>query len=133
MTDVQAGPPLADFPRVRESGSKDMVLHYYKIRFREQGQEFTASAHTTDFVRGDQVMVRTEQGPEPAVIVIRSAGVLDDGIDRPVNYRIQRRASDEEKEKYALLPQAEKEAFRLCRHQVALLQLPMHLPRHFPS
>jgi cell fate regulator YaaT (PSP1 superfamily) len=129
MTDVQTGPPLADFPRVRESGSRDVALHYYKIRFREQGQEFIASAHVADFVRGDQVMVRTEQGPEPAVVVIRSAGAINDGIDRPVNYRIQRRASDEEKEKYALLPLSEQEAFRHCRKQVGILQLPMHLVR----
>jgi cell fate regulator YaaT (PSP1 superfamily) len=106
-----------------------VALHYYKIRFREQGQEFIASAHVADFVRGDQVMVRTEQGPEPAVVVIRSAGVIDDGIDRPVNYRIQRRASDDEKEKYALLPLSEQEAFRLCRKQVDMLHLPMHLVR----
>lgn len=129
MIDVQPGTPLVDFPRVRESGSRDVTLHYYKIRFREQGQEFIASAHVADFVRGDQVMVRTEQGPEPAVVVIRSAGAVDDGIDRPVNYRIQRRASDEEKEKYALLPLAEQEAFRLCRKQVEMLRLPMHLVR----
>jgi len=129
MTDVQTGLPPAEFPRSKESGSKDIVLHYYKIRFREQGQEFIASAHVADFVRGDQVMVRTEQGPEPAVVVIRSAGAVDDGIARPVNYRIQRRASDEEKEKYALLPHSEKDAFRLCRKQIEILQLPMHLVR----
>ena len=109
MTDVQTGLPPAEFPRSKESGSKDIVLHYYKIRFREQGQEFIASAHVADFVRGDQVMVRTEQGPEPAVVVIRSAGAINEEIDRPVTYRIQRRASDEEKEKYALLPLAEQE------------------------
>ncbi len=129
MTDVQTEPPLADFPRVRESGSRDVALHYYKIRFREQGQEFIASAHVADFVRGDQVMVRTEQGPEPAIVVIRSAGAINDGIDRPMNYRIQRRASDEEKEKYELLPLSEHEAFQLCRKQVEMLRLPMHLVR----
>ena len=129
MTDVHTGPPLADFPRIRESGSRDVALHYYKIRFREQGQEFIASAHVADFVRGDQVMVRSEQGPEPAVVVIRSAGAINEGIERPVSYRIQRRASDEEKEKYALLPLSEQEAFRLCRKQVGILQLPMHLVR----
>jgi cell fate regulator YaaT (PSP1 superfamily) len=106
-----------------------LILHYYKIRFRKQGQEFTASAPVADFVRGDQVMVRTEQGPEPAVVVARSAGALDEGIERPVNYRIQRRASDEEKEKYGLLPISEQEAFRLCRKQIETLQLPMHLVR----
>lgn len=105
------------------------MLHYYKIRFREQGQEFTASAHVADLVRGDQVIVRAEQGPEPAVVVSRSAGAVDASIERPVSYRIHRRASDEEKEKYALLPRLEQEAFHLCRKQVELLHLPMHLVR----
>jgi len=129
MTDVQNGPPPAELPPLGESGSEVVVLHYYKIRFRDQGQEFTASSHVADLVRGDQVMVRTEQGPEPAVVVIRSAGAINEDIERPVSYRIHRRASDEEKEKYALLPQLEQEAFRLCRKQVEILHLPMHLVR----
>jgi len=129
MTDMQTGPLPAELPQIGESGSAEAVLHYYKIRFRDQGQEFTASAQVNDLVRGDQVMVRADQGPEPAMVVARSAGVVDVGIDRPVNFRIHRRASDEEKEKYALLPQLEKEAFRLCRRHIDLLHLPMHLVR----
>ena len=129
MTDVQTGPVPAELPLVRESGGKELALHYYKIRFRKQGQEFTASSPVAEFVRGDQVMVRTEQGPEPAVVVSRSAGAVDEGIERPVSYRIQRRASDEEQEKYGLLPHSEQEAFQLCRKQVEILQLPMHLVR----
>ena len=129
MKDLPNAPPSAALPRNRESGDKEGLLHYYKIRLRAQGQEFTASAQSADFVRNDQVMVRTDQGPEPAVVVTRSAGAVGDGIERPVGYCIQRHASDEEKEKYALLPSLEKEAFRLCRHHIEILQLPMHLVR----
>ena len=129
MKDLPNAPPSAALPRNRESGDKEGLLHYYKIRLRAQGQEFTASAQSAEFVRNDQVMVRTDQGPEPAVVVTRSAGAVGDGIERPVGYCIQRHASDEEKEKYALLPSLEKEAFRLCRHHIEILQLPMHLVR----
>ncbi len=129
MTDAQPGLQPAEVPPVGESGSEEEVLHYYKIRFREQGQEFTASSHVGDLVRGDQVMVRADQGAEPAVILIRSAGAIDDEIERPVSYRINRRASEEEKEKYALLPHLEQDAFCLCRKQVEILHLPMHLVR----
>jgi hypothetical protein len=29
-------------------------LYYYRIRFRDQGQEFTARSSVSDFVNGDQ-------------------------------------------------------------------------------
>jgi cell fate regulator YaaT (PSP1 superfamily) len=129
MTDEQSGPQPADQPSIGESGSEEAVLHYSHIHFREHGQELTASAQVGDLVRGDRVMVRTDQGPEPAMVITRSAGAVDTGIERPVSYRIQRRVSDEENEKYLLLPQLEQDAFRLCRKQVELLRLPMHLVR----
>ncbi len=129
MTDEQTGPPPAEQPFFGQDDSEEAVLHYYKIRFREQGQEFTASAQVGDLVRGDRVLVRTDQGPEPAMIIARSAGAVDTEIERPVNYRIQRRVSDEENEQYVLLPQLEQDAFRLCRKHVELLHLPMHLVR----
>jgi len=129
MTDVDNEPQPAELPPLGESGSEEAVLQYYKIRFRDQGQEFTASTHLADLVRGDRVMVRAEQGPEPAFVVSRSAGAATAGVERPVSYRINRRASDEEREKYVLLPQLEQEAFRLCRRQIEKLRLPMHLVR----
>jgi len=129
MTDQQSGPLPADLPQIGADDSEEAVLHYYKIRFRDQGQEFTASAQAANLVRGDQVLVQAEQGPEPATVVGRSAGAMGCGIDRPVSYRILRRASGEEQEKYRLLPELEQEAFRLCRRQIDQLHLPMHLVR----
>ena len=129
MTDQQNGQQNTQQPRGGVMGGDETVLHYYKIRFRQSGQEFTASALVDDLVRGDRVMVRTDQGPEPAVIVVRSVGAVDVSIERPVSYRIHRRASKEEQEKYALLPGFEKEAFHLCRKQIEALRLPMHLVR----
>ena len=129
MTDVQNGQQSTGHLHEGGAGGEEAVLHYYKIRFRAQGQEFTASAHGADLVRGDQVMVRTEQGPEPAVIITRSAGTVNSGIERPVHYRIYRLASSEEQEKYAALPVLEQAAFKLCRKHIELLVLPMHLVR----
>ena len=129
MTDADIEPQLVEPAPIGEGCGEETVLHYYKIRFREQGQELTACAQLTDLVRGDRVMVRTEQGPEPATVVSRSPRGVDSAIARPVNYRINRRASDEECEKYAQLPQLEQQAFRLCRRQIEKLGLPMHLVR----
>jgi len=127
MTDKQSEPQAAEPSLTRDSGGEEAVLHYYKIRFREQGQEFTATAHLADLVRGDQVMVRAEQGPEPATVVSHAPGMMYG--DQPVGYRIHRRVSNEEKEKYDLLPQLEEAAFRLCQRQIDNLRLPMHLVR----
>jgi cell fate regulator YaaT (PSP1 superfamily) len=127
MTDKQNEPSSDELSQIGESGGEEAGLYYYKIRFRTQGQEVTANAHLDDLARGEQVMVRAEQGAEPATVVRRSPGI-EDG-DRPVGYRIQRRASNEEKEKYSLLPQLEQEAFRLCQRQIEKLHLPMHLVR----
>ena len=129
MTDLQNGQQNSQQPRGGEMSGDETVLHYYKIRFRQSGQEFTASAHLTDLVRGDSVMVRTDQGPEPAVIVVRSVSAVDVGIERPVSYRIHRKASNEEQEKYVSLAGLEQEAFHLCRKQIEALRLPMHLVR----
>lgn len=128
MTEQQSEPQSAeDAPRIREGSDAEAALFYYKIRFREHGQEFTANAHQADLVRGEQVMVRSEHAAEPATIVSRSPLAGDD--ERPAGYRIQRRASNEEREKYRLLPQLEQEAFHLCQRQIQKLRLPMHLVR----
>jgi cell fate regulator YaaT (PSP1 superfamily) len=129
MTDKQSEPQPAEPSLIRENSGEEAVLHYYKIRFRDQGQEVTANTHLADLVRGDQVMVRAEQGPEPATVVNRGPGAVDGAIDRPAGFRIQRRASNEEKEKYSQLPQLELEAFRHCQRQIENLRLPMHLVR----
>ena len=129
MPETQPGPLPPDQPHSSESGGEEAALHFYKIRFRARSQECTASAHADDLVRGDQVMVRTEQGPEPATIVSRCPTLVGETIERPVLFRIQRRASNEEREKYAALPILEQEAFRICRRQIDSLRLPMHLVR----
>jgi cell fate regulator YaaT (PSP1 superfamily) len=129
MIDLRPEPPPAESPQIEANDGELTVVHYYKIRFREEGQEFTASAHLADLTRGERVMVRAEQGPEPATVVSRTPAMVDAAIDRPVNYRILRRASSDEQEKQSLLPQLEQEAFRLCRRHIENLRLPMHLVR----
>lgn len=129
MPETQPGPLPLDQPHTSETGGEEVALHFYKIRFRAESQECTASADVDDLVRGDQVMVRTEQGPEPAVIVTRCPAVVRKAIERPMLYRVQRKVNDEEREKYAALPLLEQEAFRICRRQIQSLRLPMHLVR----
>lgn len=131
MKEEQSEPqPIAD-PCHREEGiGEQEVCAYYKIRFREQGQEHTAaSTALADLVSGEHVIIRTEQGGEPAVVMNRWHGVKTAWCKRKPHLQILRRATAEEQEKYHLLPQQEQDAFRLCRTRVEQLGLPMHLVR----
>ena len=104
-------------------------LHFFKIRFREQGQEFTAGTKVSDLKRGDLVMVRTDHGPEPATIINRTAGPFPPGAPRPVSFQILGRVPAETQLQYQLLPQQEQEAHRLCRSHIERLHLSMRLVR----
>lgn len=104
-------------------------LSCYRIRFRKEGQEYTARGNLPGLASGDPVMVKTEHNPEPAVIVCRAADATEPGMKRGVSYEIIRRATREEEEKYARLPILEKEAFDICRERISYLRLPMHLVR----
>ncbi|MCL2790699.1 MAG: hypothetical protein FWD79_08650 [Desulfobulbus sp.] len=127
MTDSPSEPQPSHFSSTEENRGEEAALYYYKFRFREQGQESTGHAQLADLARGDQVMIRSEHGAEPAVVTGRFLDVAD--VDQPFGYRIHRLASAEEREKYVLLPQLEQDAFRLCQRQIERLDLPMHMVR----
>jgi len=78
---------------------------------------------------GDLVMIRTDHGPEPAMVVGRAAAFPGEEAARGVSWQIQRRASREEEEKYARLPILEQEAFTICQGHIRRLKLPMNLVR----
>ena len=112
-----------------EDTNEQEMCAFYKIRFREQGQECTASTSLADLVSGERVMVRTDQGDEPAMVMNHCFGVEAAWCKRKAPLRILGRANAEEIEKYLLLPQQEQEAFLFCRSKVEQLGLPMHLVR----
>lgn len=102
---------------------------YYRIRFRQQGQEFTADTELHDLAHGHTVIVKTEHGNEPAIVVGKAAGLVNKALGRPVSYSISRHASVDEAEEYEQLACLEKDAFVFCQKQVAALNLPMQLVR----
>ncbi len=113
----------------QKSDSKESRLYYYRIRFRQVGQEYTVSSPLADLERNAQIIVKTDHGLEPAMIVSRSAGDTGGGEKRGVSYSVGRRATREEEEKYARLPVLEQEAQDICLGQIKSLHLPMHLVR----
>lgn len=130
MTEEQSALQSSAEPCCSEAGAGEQaVCVYYKIRFREQGQEYTAGAYIADLVPDERVMVRTDQGTEPALVMSRIFGVEEAWRERQPSLQILRRGSAEEIEKYLLLPRLELDAFRFCRAKVEQLGLPMHLVR----
>ena len=130
MTDADNESQAAEQPPSGDVGSiEEIALHFFKIRFRKQGQEFTAGTLEADLRRGDTVLARTEHGPEPAIIINRTAGPEDPAVERPATFRIQRRVNAEEQLQYEQLPGQEHDAFKLCRYHIDRLKLPMNLVR----
>ena len=103
-TDAQQAEPT--LPGEQES-TEGISQDFFKIRYRHEGQEFTAGTVEPDLGRGDIVLVRTDHGMEPATIINRTAKSEDPSVERPVSYRIQRRANEEELQQYEQLPAQE--------------------------
>ncbi|BDD85730.1 PSP1 domain-containing protein [Desulfofustis limnaeus] len=102
-------------------------LFYYRIRFRENGQEFSASARMGDLRRGDTVMVKTDHGLEPARIY-GSAPVDPTGVLlRKVSCEISRRPTSDEDNRYQNLAGHEEVAFATCERLIEKHQLVMRL------
>ncbi len=129
MSNNQTEQEYPEMPQAETADNKDQEHCYYRIRFRKEGQEFTVASTLVDLVNKDQVMVETDHGPEPAVVVARAAGAIDTDIDRPVSFQLLRRTTTEEESSYSRLPDLEQEAFVICKKQIDFLGLPMNLVR----
>ncbi|MCI5148968.1 MAG: hypothetical protein D3916_06200 [Candidatus Electrothrix sp. MAN1_4] len=102
---------------------------YYRIQFREQGQEYTAQSNEPDLRNGDIVMADTEHCLEPVTIISKTARATEPGVKRGFSYTILRRATPEEKNKCGHLPALEKQAVSFCRKCIEKHSLSMHLVR----
>lgn len=106
-----------------------VVRHHYLIRFRNGSREHTACANSTGLRRGDLVMIRREQGLEPALIGRRIFAMAAQAEESTACPEIVRLATEEEQHLYQQILVQEREAFAFCQQQVEQLQLIMHLVR----
>ena len=108
------------------------LKHHYIIRFRQGVRESTACADSGGLQRGDVVMVRREQGLEPAILggrVFAMAPAGEKNEKTAACPEIVRLASEDEAQQFRELLVQEQEAFAFCQEQVEKLQLIMHLVR----
>jgi len=102
---------------------------FYRIRFRDQTQEFTAASRILHLKKGDSVMVKTDHGLEPARIFGPAPVCFDEKINRKASYEVSRRPTSEEENRYKNLAGHEKRAFDICSELIDKHGLVMSLVR----
>ena len=102
---------------------------FYRVQFREGGQQSTAVATIPGLLAGAVVMVQTDHGLEPAHIARYSAMCGCPGQKRQANCTIVRLCSDEEVDKYKGLAENEARAFQVCNSLIENHHLSMNLVR----
>lgn len=114
--------------RVVEPAASDEQF-FYRIQFREGGQLATAVGAMGDLAVGSVVMVSTDHGLEPAVIVGLSPLCGCRGAQRGANHTIERLPKSGELEKFQALAESEEHAVAVCNTLVKKHSLQMNLVR----
>lgn len=112
--------------------SKDQAetkKQFHRIRFRSDGQEFTAVSRVSGLERGETVMVKTDHGLEPAAIYGPAPASPDPEITRKASYEVSRRPTSDEENRYGKLDAHESSAFDICQKLIAKHRLTMRLIR----
>ena len=100
---------------------------FYRIQFRDTGQQFTASSDISGLERDDVVMVKTDHGLEPATVKGVAPSCRNSGCNRQASYAIGRRPSADETERYFGLTEQENKAKSTCVELVEKHDLAMRL------
>lgn len=111
------------------SGETGKEQVFYRIRFREEGQEFTAGSLVDHLELGEVVMVKTDHGLEPVIVKKKAPSCRGCEKQRGASYQITRRLTQEEIDRYAKLPAAEEHGFEVCSELIEKHSLEMSLVR----
>jgi cell fate regulator YaaT (PSP1 superfamily) len=107
----------------------EAALEFYRVRFRSNGQEFTAAAKISNLNRDESVMIKTDHGLEPALIYGSAPANPEAESPRNVSYEISRRPTSDEENRYQNLPGHEASAFENCSRLIEKHELVMRLIR----
>lgn len=116
-------------PQDVEVAGQQELQQFYRARFREDGQMITASSQTAGLVRDDIVMIKTDHGLEPAIIVGPAPMCGCKSESRKASCEIAREANEEELERFSQLPEFENRAFAICLELIERHSLEMRLVR----
>ena len=119
----------SEVPKEKQKQQTDEQKQFYRVRFRDDGQEFTAAAKITNLRRDDTVMIKTDHGLEPACVYGQAPVDAAQQGSRKVSYEISRRPTSDEENRYQNLPGHEKSAFTTCSRLIEKHELIMRLIR----
>jgi len=103
-------------------------LNYYKVRFRHAEHDFSAATRLQQLQKDEVVMVQTEHGLEPALVLCSAPPwPAETHKKQTPHFTIARRSTRDETAKFEKLGGMEKKAFHLCLDLIKKLQLPMSL------
>ncbi len=122
MMNQQEGSPEVKIP-------PETSREFYRVRFRPDGQEFTAAANSLNLNRDDRVMIKTDHGLEPALVFGSAPANPAPESTRNVSYEISRKPTPEEESRYQNLPGHESSAFETCTRLIEKHELVMRLIR----
>lgn len=124
-----AGPGRQEKEIVTDDSASEKEPAFYRIRFRMDGQEFTAESEFTDLKPDEIVMVRTDHGPEPATVIGGAPACRKNGCPSQAGWMIVRRAGADETQRYQNLGGQEENAFAICNELIDKHGLEMNLVR----
>jgi len=102
---------------------------YYRIRFRRDGQEFTVGSKICGLKRDEIVIIKTDHGLEPAVLVCTAPVCGSQESSKKMSYFLVRKSTHEEKSRYRNLAEREDKARKTCLKLVDKHKLSMKLIR----
>ncbi len=112
-----------------EGVEPDEQRQYYRIRFRKDGQMFTASSSVSGMVHDEVVMVKTDHGQEPAIVHGAAPMCGCKAKNKKATFEISRQANSEEFERFEALTPYESRAFSICQQLIERHKLEMQLVR----
>ncbi len=113
----------------RTEDAENSAFSFYRIQFRKDGQQFTASSLLSELLKGTIVMVNTEHGLEPAMVRECLPACEAEGVVRKATFDIQKLASADEQERYTGLAEQEIRAKSICNNLIEKHHLQMNLVR----
>jgi cell fate regulator YaaT (PSP1 superfamily) len=119
----------SEVPKEKQKQQTEESKQFHRIRFRPDGQEFTAVAKIANLRRDDTVMIKTDHGLEPARVFGQAPVAPGQESERKVSYEISRRPTSDEENRYQNLPGHEQDAFATCSRLIEKHQLVMRLIR----
>lgn len=114
----------------REAGPPQQKMTiYYRVRFREQGRECTVGSKLDGLAAGEVVMIKTDHGLEPAVLVCSAPDCFSGAPPKKKIRFLVKKSTDEEQRRYQNLASREDQARKTCLTLIDKHKLSMKLIR----